>query len=173
MIQEWEIGSGRTLEIDDDLQSTAAGMTLRRPGSPRWFPGQQRLGQEETAATWLHRGLAERDEENAATKKHARPKARDQIRRGKKNCGKYSWVHNFGFYQVNFAKHLEMAFFSPCHIVLGVGKLQQMANKNCQTVGVALRQLSLSISNKAKLWPLGNDNTHAYCFMVLWIPRSK
>ena len=29
----------------------------------------------------------------------------------KKSRGKYGWVHNFDFRQVNYVKHLEMAFF--------------------------------------------------------------
>jgi hypothetical protein len=45
----------------------------------------------------------------------------------------------FEFWQVNFAKPLEITFFSHPHIDLRVGKLHLLPNKKCKTVGVALR----------------------------------
>jgi len=45
------------------------------------------------------------EEETRATKSAGPDTAR------KKSPGKYGWVHNFGFCQVNYAKHLEMTFF--------------------------------------------------------------
>jgi len=142
----------QTLEIDDDRQSTAAGRrTLCQEGlfgkkpsmnitgeqcstvflkkrSPRWQP----------AAYWIQvpgndgdldaRELATRRRENAAKKKRAQPKARDQIRRGRKVA-----TNMIGSTILVFAKSImsntwKWPFFT-CHIVLGVGKLQQMANK--------------------------------------------
>jgi hypothetical protein len=49
-------------------------------------------------------------------------------------------VSFFGFWQVNFAKPLEITFFSPPHIDLRVDKLHLLPNKKCKTVGVALRE---------------------------------
>jgi hypothetical protein len=46
-------------------------------------------------------------------------------------------VSFFGFWQINFAKPLEITFFSPPHIDLRVGKLHLLPNKKCKTVGVA------------------------------------
>jgi hypothetical protein len=48
----------------------------------------------------------------------------------------------FRFWQVNFAKPLEITFFSPPHIDLRVGKLHLLPNKKCKTVGVALTSVS-------------------------------
>ena len=45
------------------------------------------------------------EEETRATKSAGPDTAR------KKSRGKYGWVHNFGFCQVNYAKHLDIAFF--------------------------------------------------------------
>jgi hypothetical protein len=45
----------------------------------------------------------------------------------------------FCFFQVNYRKLLEMDPFFLSHINLGVGKLQDIGNKICQTVGDALR----------------------------------
>jgi hypothetical protein len=52
-------------------------------------------------------------------------------------------VSFFGFWQVNFAKPLEITFFSPLHIDLRVGKLHLLPNKKCKTVGVALKEWHL------------------------------
>jgi hypothetical protein len=45
--------------------------------------------------------------------------------------------------QVQFAKHLEMNYFSTCHIVFGLGKQQELPNKKCKTIGDALIPLYL------------------------------
>jgi len=49
---------------------------------------------------------------------------------------------NFSFWQVNYGKLLEIDFFSLCHNIWGVAKLQDLGNKKSQTVGVALRRVS-------------------------------
>jgi len=55
-------------------------------------------------------------------------------------AGELLWVHNFHLCQVNNAKRLEIDLFYIWHICLGVGKLHNLPNKKCQTVGVALRK---------------------------------
>jgi len=65
---------------------------------------------QETAATWIlanwrHGNEKTPEEETRATKSAGRDTAR------KKSRVKYGWVHNFGVYQVNYAKHSEMTFF--------------------------------------------------------------
>lgn len=53
------------------------------------------------------------------------------------------WVHNFHLCQVNNAKRLEIDLFYIWHICLGVGKLHNLPNKKCQTVGVALSHVGV------------------------------
>jgi hypothetical protein len=51
---------------------------------------------------------------------------------------KNSWIHYFGKCQVKNTKHLKMNLFFLWQNVQGLGKLQQIANSNCITVGDAL-----------------------------------
>ena len=57
------------------------------------------------------------------------------------NAEKNEWVQNFVFLQVNYRKLLEMDPFFLSHINLGVGKLQDIGNKICQTIGDDLRMV--------------------------------
>jgi hypothetical protein len=51
----------------------------------------------------------------------------------------------FLFWEVNFVKLLEMSFFFPPHIILGVGKQHDLGNEKYQTVGDA-RNLRIEIN---------------------------
>jgi hypothetical protein len=48
------------------------------------------------------------------------------------------WAFFFWICQVPFAKHLEIDYFSTCHIVLALGKQQELANQKYKTVRDAL-----------------------------------
>ena len=58
-------------------------------------------------------------------------------------AGELLWVHNFHLCQVNNTKRLEIDLFYIWHICLGVGKLHNLPNKKCQTVGVALSHVGV------------------------------
>jgi hypothetical protein len=78
--------------------------------------------------------LAARVKPKGREETRARQNARHQRRRQKKNAGSTF----FSFAKSILPNTWRLHFFSPLPYHFGSGKLQQMANKKCQIVGVAL-----------------------------------
>ena len=109
---------------------------------------QDRIAGDEVlvAATSSSNGMhqeEEGDEHKPATASgsasiRAKENTREETRAcDRKTCARI-WLGPLGNCQVKNAKPLGTAIFFSLHLHLGVGKQQQMPNKNCQTIGGAL-----------------------------------
>jgi hypothetical protein len=79
-----------------------------------------------------------RDDEKMPQKRNARDQKRGTRYGVEEKSRQIRLGPQFWFLPSQLCQTLGYSLFSTCHIVLKVGKLQQMANKKCQTVEDAL-----------------------------------
>jgi len=125
MPQTLKICSARRLDGVLDLESISVAS---------WAAGSG-TGSTKSAQATERRNFWRRREGTRRGAKATRT-TREEAHDGWENiAGELLWVHNFHLCQVN---RLEIDLFYIWHIYLGVGKLHNLPNKKCQTVGVAL-----------------------------------